>query len=402
MQDIDTSVPFPEVRKIVLDGNTQFKSAALRKVMATKQRPLIPPWKRGEPYNPPTLEADLQRLKKFYFDRGFLDTVVRLGDVHEDTEKHTVSITIIIDEGPPTLVTAVRLGGTLAPELPAEEVLLAALPLQRRQRITKAAFNQSRAYLLTGLRNAGYARAQIVPRTEVNTQAHTADITFTVLPASRTTFGRVSIVGAKQVRRQAIRRQSSIREGQTYSDKALKESADASNNLGMFQAVTPRARNLEEHDEPLDIDIEVRERKPRRLNLGFGFSSVDRFRLLAAWTHRNLFKGAQRLTVAAKLASFVQELEGRLHIPYFLRRRMTLSQKLFVRNQQEINTDPLGLTDALFNVEDPQPNYDLLRLGGETRVGYWFTRVLSAFAGLELSLNVFRDVDPSIVSAAGQ
>ena len=49
--------------------------------MATKQRPLIPPWKRGEPYNPPTVEADLLRLKKFYFDRGFLDTTVTLAKV---------------------------------------------------------------------------------------------------------------------------------------------------------------------------------------------------------------------------------------------------------------------------------------------------------------------------------
>jgi outer membrane protein assembly complex protein YaeT len=400
VQDIDTPVPFPEVRKIVFHGNTHFRSGALRSVMATKQRPLIPPWKRGESYNLSTLKADLQRLKKFYFDHGFLDTVVRLGEVHEDTEKDTISITIIIEEGPPTRVTSVRLGGTLPPELPAEQALLAELQLQPQQHITKAAFDQSKEHLLTRLQNAGYARAQIVPRTEVDTQAHTAAITFTVVPAPQTTFGRVSIVGAKQVREQAIQRRLTIRQGQTYSAKTLAESANAVYGLGMFQAVTPRARNLEALDEPLDIDIDVRERKPRNLRLGFGFSSIDRFRLLAEWTHRNLFGSAQRLTVAAKIASFVQELEGQLHFPYFLRRRMTLTQTLYVRNEQEINTDPLGLADALFNVEDPQPNYDLLSIGGETRVGYQFTRVLSGSAGLQLSWNEFSNVESSDLSKA--
>src|SRR5262245_60532637 len=71
-----TAAPFPEVRHITFQGNKTFGSGELRKVMATKQRPLLPPWGRGEPYNPPTLEADLRRLKKFYFDHGFLETTV--------------------------------------------------------------------------------------------------------------------------------------------------------------------------------------------------------------------------------------------------------------------------------------------------------------------------------------
>lgn len=398
----DVLAAFPEVRSITFFGNDHFKSADLRKVMASKQRPLIPPWKRGDPYNPSTLEADLQRLKKFYFDRGFLDTVVRLGEVYEDAEKHLVQINILIDEGPPTRVRTVRLAGERPPQLPSEQALLAKLPLQPQQRITKAAFDQSKEYLLSRLQDTGYARAQIVPRTEVDTQAHTADVTFTLLPAPRTTFGRLSIVGAKRVRERAIRRQLSVSEGQTYNAKALTASVDAIYALGMFNAVTPRMRNLEQVDEPLDIDIEVRERKTRHLRLGFGFSSIDRFRLLAQWTHRNLFGGAQRLVVSAKMASFEQELEGRLQFPYFLHRRMWLTQTVFMRNEQEINTDPLGLADTLFKVKDPQPNYDLLRLGGETRVGYRLTRVLSGFAGLELSLNDFRHIDPTIVAVAGE
>src|SRR5947209_10313797 len=98
----DTQV-FPEVRQITLKGNTHFSSGTLRKLMATKQRPLIPPWGRGEPYNPPTLDADLLRLKKHYFDRGFLDCTVRVDRLQEDPEQRTVHIVIALDEGQPTL-----------------------------------------------------------------------------------------------------------------------------------------------------------------------------------------------------------------------------------------------------------------------------------------------------------
>src|SRR5688500_11530862 len=65
----------PEVRKIAFMGNTHFSSRTLQKQMATQDRPFFPPWKPGDLYNRPTVEADLRRLKKFYFDRGFLEGV---------------------------------------------------------------------------------------------------------------------------------------------------------------------------------------------------------------------------------------------------------------------------------------------------------------------------------------
>ena len=108
----ESAQPFPEVARITFTGNTHFSSSTLRKLMATKQRPLFPPWKHGEPYNPPTLEADLLRLKKYYFDRGFLEATARLEKVDEDPERHRVRIVIALEEGVPTRVTSVSLDGT--------------------------------------------------------------------------------------------------------------------------------------------------------------------------------------------------------------------------------------------------------------------------------------------------
>jgi outer membrane protein assembly complex protein YaeT len=402
MPEATPAVPLPEVLQITWRGNTQFSSRELRQVMLTKQRPLLPPWRRGEPYNPPTLQADLQRIKKFYFERGFLETVVRLEQVQEDQEEYTVRLEILIEEGVPTRVVEVRLDGTLPPELPPAPQLLAALPLRPGTRITKAAFDRSKDLLLTRLQDAGYARARVVPQTEVDTPAHTATVAFAILPGKRTMFGRVTITGAQQVQERTIRRKLALREGQLYSAQALTASADAIYELGMFQAVTPRALNFEDAEAPLDIEMEVRERKPRTVQVGVGFSSVERFRLQAEWTYRNLFGGAQRLTLAGKVSSVVQTFETRLRLPYFLERRTIFTQTFFVRNEQEVNTDPTGLADTLFSIKDAQPAFDLFSVGGETRVGHQFTRTLSGFTGLELSLNDFRNVNVEALAAAGR
>ena len=395
----DTQV-FPEVRQITLKGNTHFSSSTLRKLMATKQRPLLPPWGHGEPYNPPTLDADLLRLKKHYFDHGFLETSVRVDELQEDTEKQTVRIVIAIDEGPRTVVTAVALEGTIPPALPSAAALLEALPLRPKQPINKEDFDRSKTLLLTRLQDAGYARAQVIPRTEVDSEHHTATVTFTLAPGAETAFGRIAIEGAQQVEEQAIRHQLTIREGQRTSAKDLNASADAIYSLGMFQAVTPRALNPEAADEPLDVEFEVIERKPRGLQFSGGYSSTEGFRTQVEWTHRNLFAGAQQLTLLARYSSIEQRGEVRLRLPYFLAERTAFTQTLFARNEKEAGINPGG---GFFGVSGKaQPAFDLFSVGTESRIEHRFTERLSGVVGVNFSRNDFSNVDRAALTAAEQ
>jgi outer membrane protein insertion porin family len=393
--------PLQEVAKITFVGNTRFSSRTLRKQMATQQRPLLPPWKRGEPYNAPTVEDDLQRIKKYYFDRGFLETTVHLDKVESDPNGKAVRLEIQIDEGLPTTVTAVHLAGTIPPALLPEQKLREELPLRPGKPINKEDFDRSKALLLTRMRNAHYARAEVVPNTEVDLQAHTAVVTFELLPDVPTRFGQVTITGEKQVSTRAIRRQLTFEEGEWYSDTEITASADAIYSLDTFQAVTPSVLNPKESGAPLNLAFTVRERPFRTVQVGIGLSSVERFRLQVEYLHRNLFGEAEQLRLRAKVSSIVQGFEARLHFPYFLARRTTFTQTLFVNNEQEINTDPLGLSDALFDVKEAQPAFDLFSAGGESRVEHRWTRTLSSAVGLALSQNLFSNVDPEALAEAG-
>src|SRR5919106_2709610 len=111
------TLPLPEVKSITFTGNTQFSSGTLLGAMASKPRPWLQFWKHGEPYNPPTLQEDLLRIRKYYFDHGFLETTAHVEQLQENAEENTVTIEIAIDEGAPTQVAEVRLTGTIPSEL---------------------------------------------------------------------------------------------------------------------------------------------------------------------------------------------------------------------------------------------------------------------------------------------
>ncbi|MDH3599330.1 MAG: outer membrane protein assembly factor BamA [Candidatus Tectomicrobia bacterium] len=393
VQDANVGLAFPEVRQIRFTGNHTFGARALHGAMASKQRPLFPPWKRGEAFHRPTLDADLLRLKKYYFDRGFLQAEAEAPDnqIERDAERNQVRISITIQEGKPTIVQSIQLAG-IPDGLRSEAKMLPELPLRPGKRITKADFDSSKSQLLQVMQNQGYARARVIPRTAVDMTAHQAEVTFTLEPGDKTPLGQITISGHKLVHEQAIRRQLEIQTGDLYNPKKIEDSRDNVYSMRMFRAVTPRPANLDaEGNPPLDLGIEVRERKPHTFLFGPGASSIQRFRLLISWTHRNIFGKAESLTLTGKFGSFEQEAEAELHFPFFLIRRTSFTQTLFVRNEEEINTDPLGLFDA-FNIEDPQPEFDLFTVGGVSRVTHRFTDKLSLAVGGELSYNDFSNV----------
>ena len=371
--------------------------------MATQQRPLLSPWKRGSDYNPSAVDADLLRLQKYYFDRGYLDVRASVDKIEENEAANTLDLYLRIEEGEVTVVreVEVRVEGATPPELPSVEALTRDLPLRVSEPITKAAFDTSRDRLLLVLQSAGYARATVTPHTEVDRKAHEAFIRFTLEAGERTAFGQVTIRGAANVKPEAIRRRVAFKRGDVYRPGDVTDSQAAIYDLGMFRAVTPRSLNPEAAGEALDIEFEVSERHPRSFEVGLGLSTIERFRLQVGWTFRNLFGGAQHLSLSGKASSLGTAFETRFHLPHLVTPRTRFSQTAYVDSQEEINTDPLGLTDRIFDIEDAQPAFDVLRYGAESRVDHQFGRTFGVAAGIELSSNTFSQVDPLVVRELG-
>lgn len=389
----------PEVRSIVLLGNETFGDARLRRVMATQQRSLLSPWKRGSDHNPAAVDADLLRLQKFYFDRGYLEVRATLAGVEQNEAGKAVQLRIEIEEGEPTLVreVVVEVEGRSPPGLPSVDELGSDLPLRVGRPITKAAFDASREQLLMALQTKGYARARIRPRTEVDPRRREAFVRYTIETGEPTIFGQVSIKGAANVKTEAIRRRLAFRPGEVYSPARVSDSQAAIYDLGMFRAVTPRSLNPEAAGEPLDIEFEVSERPPRSFEVGLGLSTIERFRLQVGWIFRNVFGAAQHLSLSGKASSLGTAFETRFRLPHFFTPRTRFTQTAFVDSQEEINTDPLGLTDRILDVEDAQPAFDVLRYGAESRVDHQFGRRFGAAVGIELSSNTFSHVDPQAI-----
>ena len=137
-----------------------------------------------------------------------------------------------------------------------------------------------------------------------------------------------------------------------------------------------------------------------RLQFSVGYSTTEGFRTQAEWTHRNLFAGAQQLTLLTRYSSIEQRGEVKLRLPYFLAERTAFTQTLFARNEQEVGFNTGG---GIFGVSgEAQPAFDLFSVGTESRVEHRFTETLSGVVGLNFSRNDFSNVDLAALTAAEQ
>jgi len=393
--DLEFEEDLPEVSEIRFRGNEQFSPRQLRGAMTTKLRPWYQPWKRNDLFNPATLDADLLRLRKFYFDRGFLTATAELSKVQEDLESNRVSLEITIEEGPRTKVASVQLAGTVPTGMPAEKKLLKGLPLRAGNPLDKQDFEKSKEQLLLEMRNASYARAKVTTHTDVDAVKNLANVTFTLRPGELTRFGRITVKGAKQVPERVVRRALLVREGKPYSADQLSISQRRAFGLGMYRSVTPRLLNMEEKGAPLDVEFQVRERKTRSFRVGLGASSVESMRYQIEWNHRNLFGEAEWFSALATVSGILQGVEFKLTEPHFFNRKTSITHGLYFLNKARIQTDPTGILDDIFDIEDPFPNFDLAVAGARSRVDHDISRKWGASFGLELEDNNFYNIKDS-------
>src|SRR5206468_6497855 len=97
------------VHDLTFHGNRSFPSSAIANVIATQKTGWWP-FARKQWMDPEALDIDLDRVVAFYAVHGYFDARV-VGRQVRDRGNGSVDVVVTIDEGQPTRVQQVDLGG---------------------------------------------------------------------------------------------------------------------------------------------------------------------------------------------------------------------------------------------------------------------------------------------------
>ncbi len=249
---------------------------------------------------------DVLRLRLFYHNRGYLaaavDTIVTpLGD-------DRVAITFTVREGVPVRVSDLVISGT--DSLPDATELVQGIAVVRGGPFDKYAIEETRDTLVRRLRNAGYPDAEVFVGYDTHNASRTATVRFAVQPGRRVHLGPVRVVvtprrgAARGITDAAVLRVAGIADGDLYSEERLERAKRRLYQTEAYDRVAVVADSVGSSGDPSrrGVTLELTEGYMNVARAAAGYGTLDCFRATGDVTKYNMFDGAARLDLHARVS----------------------------------------------------------------------------------------------------
>ncbi|AGM40986.1 surface antigen (D15) [Spiribacter salinus M19-40] len=314
--DIEEGEP-ASVQPIQFIGNQAFDGDTLRDEFEMGPRAWWAFLSDRDKYSRQRLSADLDRLQRFYRDRGYANFAIDSTQVAISPDRQRIHITVNLNEGQRYNVGEIELAGDLIFD---EAELRELLTVKSGEVYNQRRIGETVDALRDKLGERGYAFARINPVPEIRAADEAVDLTFFVDPADRVYVRRVRISGNETTRDDVIRGEMRQFEGTWLSTSDLEESERRLGRTGFFGDVRVNTPRVPGTNNQVDVEVETTERLSGSLRAGVGFGSDQGVILNLGVQQDNVFGTGDRAEFVAN--SNDADTEYRLS---YLERNHTLS-----------------------------------------------------------------------------
>ncbi len=351
------------IKNIYVEGNESVPAKTILSMMKTR-----PAWifRRGY-FDEEALEADIEKIKRYYQNLGFLD-VGATSDFRYDEENKLMFITLRIDEGKRYITGKITISGNIVfPKEDIENRILTAegdsFSYERLRRDT----DSIREYYY----QMGYMNVELYVDRKIDAETNRIDLDYGIDANEVVYVGRIDIKGNTKTKDVVIRRELRVYPGDRFDGTKIRRSKERLYNLGFFEDIY---FDTEETQDPLvrNLLISVKETKTGEFAFGGGYSSVDEFIGFVQITQRNFdlfnfpyFTGdGQNLSLRANLGSIRRDFEVSWTEPWIFDYPLAFGFDAYHRTHSRRSAVGYG--------------YKEVRTGGDLRFGKEFGEYLGA------------------------
>jgi outer membrane protein insertion porin family len=309
-----TEGPVAKIRGINIVGAQSFPESELLSLFVLRTPGWLTWYTQHDRYSRERLGADLETLRSFYLNRGYLDFSLESTQVSITPDRQDIYITINIVEGETYTVSAVGLAGQLL--LPREE-LEALIQLKPGDTFSREKLAASTKAISDRLGNEGYAFANANAIPNVDKEKRSVAFSIVVDPGRRVYVRRIDIAGNSKTRDEVVRREMRQLEGAYYDASKIQLSRRRIDRTSFFGEVTVETLPVEASPDQVDVLYTVKEKPTGSLMLGVGFSSVERIALSASVTQANAFGTGKYLSANVNSGSVNQVYSLSYMDPYY-------------------------------------------------------------------------------------
>ena len=357
--------PVAKIQEINFIGNSVFSESTLKSEMQLKTGGWLSWYSKDNLYSKQKLTADLENIRSYYLNRGYLEFIIESTQVSITPDKKGIYLTISIREGNKFTVKGVRLAGDL---LGKEAELIQLVTLKPGDTFSSAKLTESTKAIAEILGSYGYAFATINPQPDIRRELSEVDLTLVVDPGRRVYVRQVNVTGNAKTRDMVIRREIRQFESAWFDSEKIDLSKKRLGRLGYFTETDVSTQDVPGSPDQVDVNVKVTEKPTGAVTIGAGFSSTEKLILSAGINQENAFGTGTAVGLNMSLGKINQSLALSNYDPYFTEDGISRYTDLFYRSSK-----------PLYYVGDP--NYQIKSVGSNIKFGVPYTEVDRVFFG---------------------
>jgi len=357
-----------KIRHINIVGNQTFDEKELREDFESDEKAGLMFWRGRNNYTREKLSGDLERLRAYYLDRGYMDFSIESTQVSISPDKQNIYITANVREGEVFNVRDVQLTGDLV--LP-ESSLRRFVQVESGEVFSRKDVEATVEAITSLLANFGYAFANVNPVPRVNREDNTVELNFFVEPGKRVYVRRVEFRGNTVSKDEVLRREMRQFEGAWFSQAAVDRSRLRLQRIGFFENVNIETPAVEGSEDEIDIIVSVEERSTGSFQIGLGFSQLQGLIASLSIQQENFLGSGRTIGLGISRSSISSSLNVNYTNPYFTDDGVSLGY--FVRysefNQGRANISAFSTSQVALgaNIGFPVSEIDFVQFGASVR-----------------------------------
>ena len=314
------------IQHVNVVGNHVFTDKELIGTFTLKTSNWLSFFTNDDKYAREKLTGDLERLRSYYLDRGYINMDITSTQVSITPDKKHVYITVNINEGEKYTVRDVKLSGDL--KVPQDQ-LEALLLVQKGQVFSRKLMTTTSDQITRRLGNDGYTFANVNGVPTPHDDDHTVDIVFAVDPGKRAYVNRINFRGNTKTDDQVLRREMRQMEGGWASTYLIDQSKVRLERLGFFKEVNVETPAVAGVDDQLDVNYAVEEQASGSITASVGFAQDAGLILGGSITQNNFLGTGDYASLGLTRSQYQSKYNIGFTNPYFTPDGVSLGYNAF-------------------------------------------------------------------------
>jgi outer membrane protein insertion porin family len=304
------------IKQITFTGNASYSDSTLLDEMRLSSTTWFSWYTQSNKFSKDKLNEDLEGIKQFYLNRGYLDFSFENAQASLSENKKDMYINISIKEGQKYKIGEVKLSGEL---LNKETELKKLIKIESGKLFSIDKLTQTSQAITSLLANYGYAFATVQPQTTIVPDAKNpkVNITLNIDAGKRTYVRNINIQGNDKTRDEVVRREMRQMENSWFDQEKISLSQARINRLGYFTDVEMNTEPIANAPDKVDINVNVKEKPTGQFNIGAGYSSTDKLVLQTSLRQDNVLGTGTSLGIDINTARSARTLAITQIDPYF-------------------------------------------------------------------------------------